>query len=985
MPTLDLVTRFIGQDLGTKAGYASVSDSAKMAAAGVSSYSEAEKRASAASKVAADAAVRASDLRLQASAALREAQRLEAAGDTEGAKAAESQAEALSLQAKAAGSSARELTAAATAAKRQAASMEESKGATLTSSMGMKGLIGHATGLTSALEAIPTPITIVAGALGKLGAVAGVTGLAIGAVSVHAAADFQQATNVFKTAAGESTAGLAVVRNGLMDVARQTGTSLTNLEAGMYILEKAGDHGAAGLKVLTAAAEGAREENADLSDVTNALTSIMASYHIGVSRSAEVMNALKTGAGEAKVTMEQFAGALSTVVPIAATNKIAIGQVLGAIGTLTQHGTSANEATQELASTIRSLVAPNNVAIQQMQQFGLSVNNVSKNIGQRGLTGTVDLLVNSIIHHMGPAGLVLEKAFNQSKSASQDANLMIKAMPSSVATLAKAFQDGSISYYDYYKALKQLPPEQRNLGMQFQSTENLAKGFNNLLKAGSPAAQTFTSALRKISGGAIGLNTILQLSGKNMDGFKDRAKAVTASLDDNSKSVEGWASTQKLFNVELDRAKEGVDVLAIKLGTVLLPAATKAMAWIAGPGVNDLQKFGRWFQQNKSGIADFGVVVVEVFQGITAATLGFAKTFIDGMDDALGWVPGWGNKLDKARGDFDVFYNKVQGTGNALIAKMRAIGDSTGTSLADGLAAGLTGPAEAHALAEANLLGKHAADAVKKGARVASPSLTTKYVGQMLAEGLIEGWTGEAEKIKLALSTPIEDALNNLDDRLGKIITKMTDRLKDSRTKLATFVSSQKSAISTLQGSIAGGANISGIFGTDATTGAPTVGNISQFLGGQLPQLRTEARDLAMLRKKGLSQQLLSQISALPPAQAIAAMQQILSGDDGSIASLNRQESLVQRYAKASATTVVESPREQHQLAYLKVSAALQQEAVAQQRITNRHLERIAAHKVASKIEVTIKKDGALKITTDEAREIAKALKKIGMTASVSV
>jgi hypothetical protein len=72
----------------------------------------------------------------------------------------------------------------------------------------------------------------------------------------------------------------------------------------MYQVEKAGYRGSDGLRGLKAAAQGAREENARLDTVTNAMTSVMASYHLKASDSVRVMNGLKTAAGEGKMTME---------------------------------------------------------------------------------------------------------------------------------------------------------------------------------------------------------------------------------------------------------------------------------------------------------------------------------------------------------------------------------------------------------------------------------------------------------------------------------------------------------------------------------------------------------------------------------------------------------------------------------------------------------------------------------------------------------
>lgn len=406
-------------------------------------------------------------------------------------------------------------------------------------------------------------------------------GLGVAAVSVKMAADFQAHTAVLQTAAGETTKGLAVVREGIKNIAVGTGTGISNLTEGMYTIEKAGFRGSEGLKVLKAAAQGAREENAKLSDVTNAMTSVMASYHLGAGKSVQVMNAMKTAAGEGKITMEEFSGAMSTVLPIASANKISFDQVAGAVATLTQHGTSAREATHELGATIRSLAAPNNVAIREMSRFGLSSIDVSTKLGQRGLTGTIDLLTNTILKKMGPGGKILLSSFEGTKASAEDARIMISKMPADMQKTAKAFLAGKIEADDWNATIKGAPVAVAPMLRNFNTLVNRSRGFSNELKKGGPAAKTYTDALRKMSGGAIGMNTIMQLSGESFDGFKERVGKVGESLHHNSKEVEGWKQTSGLLSVQMDRVKAQVQVLAIDIGTKLIPIVSAVVGFFA--------------------------------------------------------------------------------------------------------------------------------------------------------------------------------------------------------------------------------------------------------------------------------------------------------------------------------------------------------------------------------------------------------------------
>jgi phage-related protein len=290
---------------------------------------------------------------------------------------------------------------------------------------------------------------------------------------------------------------------------------------------------------------------------------------------------LITTVSHGKTTMQDLAGALHSVLPIAAAAKLSYAEVGGAIATMTSHGVSAELATQHLAFLIRSLQAPSNVAAKEMGRLGLSANDVSQHLGQRGLTGTMDLLMKAITSHMGPAGMVLLNTFNQSKEAAQGATTMLNAMPPSLKALSAQFLAGKITASDWRKSIKDLPVDQKNLATQFASTVNRSRGFTDALKQNRPAAETFAAALKKVSGGAVGLETALQLTGQNAHDFNENVHAVGESSKATGKHVENWAQIQASFNFKMGQLKEMVQTLAIKLGTVLLPIVMKVIGWFA--------------------------------------------------------------------------------------------------------------------------------------------------------------------------------------------------------------------------------------------------------------------------------------------------------------------------------------------------------------------------------------------------------------------
>lgn len=419
----------------------------------------------------------------------------------------------------------------------------------------------------------------------SFGPVPGVISLAavgVTVASIKMASDFQSQMTLLETAGGESAKNMKTVSDGILNLAQATGTSTEQLGEGMYTIEKAGIRGADGLKVLKAAAEGAKAENVDLGTATNALTSVMMSYHMKASQAVSVQNMLVAGSGMAKTTMQEYAGSLAAVIPVASAAGIGFDQVGGAIATLTQHGTSAQEATQELANTIRSLQAPSAVAQTAMQQLGINVTDLSSNLGKRGLTGTIDLITDAISKHMGPSGLVVADTFKKSQSAAADAQIELQKLPASMQAVAKGYLDGTVTGKGWRKELMGMTVDHRQLALQFAQTVQHSRGFNDMLKSGSPAAQTFAGMLNHVMGGATGMNTALMLGGENMTYFKKATEEVGAAGRKTGTDISTWAKTQATFKVQMDQAKEGVSTLGITIGTALLPTATKVIQTVTG-------------------------------------------------------------------------------------------------------------------------------------------------------------------------------------------------------------------------------------------------------------------------------------------------------------------------------------------------------------------------------------------------------------------
>lgn len=417
--------------------------------------------------------------------------------------------------------------------------------------------------------------------LGQIASVALAAGMAVGFdKAVKSASEFQAGLVPLVASAGETQKNLDMVSKGIIAVADSTGYSAQKMvgpDGPMYQIESAGFHGANGLKVLAAAAQGARAENADLTKVADAVTSTLIDYHQPASAAADITSKLVAAVGAGKANFEQFTGALHSVLPIASAAHIPLNDILGDLASMTVHGMSADQATQNMANAIRTLQKPSQSASEYLAQLGITAADLSDHLSSKGLSGTLNEISQAIMAKMGPAGKVLVSSFNESKTAAADATQMISKMPSALQDLAKKYQEGKMTVGDYRKEIKELPTDQANLLQQFKALQDKAGGFNQLLKSGSPAALSYAQALQKATGNATTMNVALMLSGENAGYTANAIKKVGEAHATASGQVEGFAIWQQTLSAKMNTAKKTMENTGIIIGTAFLPLLTNLM------------------------------------------------------------------------------------------------------------------------------------------------------------------------------------------------------------------------------------------------------------------------------------------------------------------------------------------------------------------------------------------------------------------------
>ena len=503
---------------------------------------------------------------------------------------------------------------------------------------------------------------------------------------VKSAADFQQAVTRLYTTAGE-TAPLKALDSAILQVATDTGESTSQLALAQYHISSIGYDALSGVNLLKAAAEGAKAEGANVTDVANALGTVMHDYGASTSQAVSYMNQLITTTSLGNMTLEDLSTSLSTVLPKAHEVGLSFAQVGAAEATLTEGGVQAAQATQDLSALIMGLVAPTAQQVTAMQAMGLNSVELSKNLGKEGLTGTLDELMTAVTAHEQD-GQIVQSAFKNATLATQDLNTELANSPPQLKGLEQELLTGSISFASFRSEVQALPEGLTNLGKQFEGTYNSAHSFNTQLVSAINASPTVANELKMLTGQSNSLNAVLMLTGANQAVFDANNQKIAASAQNSGANIEGWSKVQGNLNTQLDELWQRVMTMAIVIGDRLLPVITLLVrglndvltAWIAWDDI-----LNRFFEHAANDIVQWYQDTVQYVND--AATIwGNLMSFLAGVADSIGryFQSVWDNPEAALKGYADDLTRAF----NRILSDLAGWAITAGTTIWHGLQTG---------------------------------------------------------------------------------------------------------------------------------------------------------------------------------------------------------------------------------------------------------------------------------------------------------
>ena len=184
-------------------------------------------------------------------------------------------------------------------------------------------------------------------------------------------------------------------------------------------------------------------------------------------------------------------------------------------------------------------------------------------------------------------GAALSEMTNHGFTAQRGAMNLAQALRSLLnptGTMKKAFAEFGVSAQRLREKLH--GPNGLTDGMQYLSQA--------ATKAGKEGTPEFASALKRLMGTASGANAALTTTGENLGDTTATIKAMGGATTDAQGRVQGFALVQKTFHQRMKETTAGLESMAIKLGTVLLPYVTTFLGWV--------QKGITWLTQHKGAV-----------------------------------------------------------------------------------------------------------------------------------------------------------------------------------------------------------------------------------------------------------------------------------------------------------------------------------------------------------------------------------------------
>ncbi len=274
---------------------------------------------------------------------------------------------------------------------------------------------------------------------------------------------FDQALANLQAISGATASEIAVMAKAIIDVARVTKFSTTEIAEGMVLLTQSGFSASEAIDAIKATANLATGTLADMQDAADLLTTTLASFGLNAKESVRVADVWANAIDKSKLTVEKLRIAMNYVGTTAAEAGMSLEEMAASMMVMADHGSQASTIGTGLRQVIAKLISPNEKLAASLMASGVALDEMNPR-----LVGMDVALTNlaSLLWDSEKAAVDMGKAYDYFGLRGAQA----------AAILVKSFATGS----DYDEALRMVKETGTSAEMAGIQAEGLAVKFKNL-------------------------------------------------------------------------------------------------------------------------------------------------------------------------------------------------------------------------------------------------------------------------------------------------------------------------------------------------------------------------------------------------------------------------------------------------------------------------------------------------------------------------
>lgn len=403
-----------------------------------------------------------------------------------------------------------------------------------------------------------------------------------GVAATKFAMDFETGMAKVSTIADTSKISMDKLKEGVVDLSNDTGTSTTELNEALYQTISAGVDTANSVEFLGDATKTAKAGFTDSSTAIDVLTTTINAYGLKAKDATKISDQLMVAQNSGKTTIGEMGQSLGNVIPIASSVNVSTKELFASIATLTKNGIKTAQAITGLKAAYSNIIKPSKQASELAEKLGINFNAAHlKSVGWAKFLQEIKEKTHGNTEQMGQLfGSVeaLNSVMVLTGKGSKDFNDILGQMQNSAGLTDEAFKKVSETTQEKFnRSLNKLKNSAMELGVKLlpilekfaQFLSNLADKFSGL----SPKQQDF---IVKAGFMTAALGPLLSVGGRLFSGVSKLAGGIKTIT-----SLFGIASTATTGTA---LATEGAAVATGGLGTAIGGALIPLAPWIAGIG-----------------------------------------------------------------------------------------------------------------------------------------------------------------------------------------------------------------------------------------------------------------------------------------------------------------------------------------------------------------------------------------------------------------